>query len=136
MSSYLDAGSAGLARIRTTRSARSSSRLPSATDLSMTSDADIAWLLVVAADACLIGHQRTMVFTELGCGEYHLAIERILDSVLSSRMALSVAISDELTRWLDGYVGSYEEPRLRTTLALIRAPQCEPVQSRTQQAKH
>jgi hypothetical protein len=109
--------------------------LPSTADLSMTSDAKMAWLLVVAADGCLTGHQRTVAFIELGCGEYHLAIDRILNSAVSSWMTLSVAILNELTRWLDGYVGSLEEPRLRATLAVIRARLCEPVPLPTQQAK-
>jgi hypothetical protein len=88
-------------------------------DLSMTSDANMAWLLAIAADVCLTGHERTMTFVELGCGENHLAVERILNAVMSSRMTLPVAIFDRLTRWLDGYVGSPEEPRLRTMLAQI-----------------
>jgi peptide-methionine (R)-S-oxide reductase len=113
-------------------SAGSSSQAPSAAALSMTSDANMAWFLAVAADVCLTGHQRTMTFVELGCGEYHLAIERILNAVMSSRMTLSVAIFDRLTRWLDGYAGSLEEPRLRTMLAQIRTRQCEPVPLRTQ----
>ena len=96
-------------------------------DLSMTSDANMAWLLAIAADVCLKGHQRTMTFVELGCGEHHLAIERILNAVKSSRMTLPVAIFDRLTRWLDGYVGCPEEPRLRTMLAEIRAQQLQPV---------
>jgi hypothetical protein len=95
----------------------------------------MAWFLAVAADVCLTGHQRTMTFVELGCGEYHLAIERILNAVMSSRMTLSVAIFDRLTRWLDGYAGSFEEPRLRTMLAQIRTRQCEPVPLRTQPAQ-
>jgi hypothetical protein len=135
MGSDLKAGSSGLDRIPTTRSACSSSWAASTADLSMTSDANMAWLLAVAADVCLTGHQRTMAFIELGCGEYHLAIERILNSVTSSRMTLSVAIFDRLTRWLDAYLGSLEEPRLRTTLAVIRARHCQPVPLRTQQAK-
>ena len=69
-------------------------------------------------DVCLTGHERTMTFVELGCGENHLAIERILNAVMSSRMMLPVAIFDRLTRWLDGYAGSPEEPRLRTMLAI------------------
>ena len=44
----------------------------------------------IAADVCLTGHERTMTFVELGCGEYHLAIERILNAVMSSRMTLPV----------------------------------------------
>ena len=50
-------------------------------------------------------------------------------------MALPVAIIDRLTRWLDGYVGSSEEPRLRTMLAQIQAQQVEPVPLRTQQVR-
>ena len=74
-------------------------------------------------DVCLTGHERTMTFVELGSGENHLAIERILNAVMSSRMTLPVAVFDRLTRWLDGYAGSPEEPRLRTMLAEIRAQQ-------------
>ena len=119
----------------TERSAGSSSQAPSTVDLSMTSDANMAWLLAIAADVCLTGHERTMTFVELGCGENNLAIERILNAVRSSRMALPVAIFDRLTRWLDGYVGSPEEPRLRTMLAEIRAQQFQPDPFRTQQAQ-
>ena len=86
----------------------------------------MAWLLADAADVCLTGHDRTMTFVELGCGENHLAIERILDAVMSSRMTLPVAISDRLTRWLDGYAGSPEDPRLRTMLtATCRAAEAQ-----------
>ena len=101
----------------------------------MTSDANVAWFLAAAADACLTGHQRTMTFVELGSGEYRLAIERILNSIMPSRMTLSVAISNGLTRWLDGYLGSLEEPRLRTMLAQIRAGQCRPIPLRTRPAQ-
>jgi hypothetical protein len=125
---------ATLAPSATARSAGSSSRAPSTGDLSMTSDANMAWLLAIAADVCLTGHERMMTFVELGCGENHLAIERILNAVMLSRMALPVAIFDRLARWLDGYVGSPEEPRLRTMLAEIRAQQFQPVPLRTQQA--
>jgi hypothetical protein len=102
------------------RSAGSSSPVPNRVDLSIISDANMAWLLADAADACLTGQERTMTFVELGCGESHLAIERILNAVISSRMMLRVAILDRLTGWLDGYAGSPEEPRLRTMLAEIR----------------
>jgi len=98
----------------------------------MTSDANMAWLLAIAADVCLTGHERTMTFVELGCGENHLAIKRILSAVTSRRMTLPVAIFDRLTRWLDGYVGSPEEPPLRTMLSEIRAQQFQPVPLRTQ----
>src|SRR5262245_5576671 len=119
-------------RMPTAISAGSSSRAPSTGDLSTTSDADMAWLLAIAADVCLTGHERTMTFVELGCGENHLAIERVLNAVVSCRMTLPVAIFDRLTRWLDRYVGSPEEPRLRRMLSEIRAQQFQPVPLRTQ----
>jgi hypothetical protein len=103
--------------------------------LSIISDANMAWLLADAANVCLTGHERTMTFVELGCGENHLAIVRILNAVTSSRMALPVAIFDGLTRWLDAYAGSPEEPQLRTMLAEVRAQQFEPVPLHTQQAQ-
>jgi len=104
----------------------SSSLAPTTFDLSVTSDANMAWILADAADVCLTGHERTMTFVELGCGEYHLAIERILNAVLSHRMMLPTAIFNWLARWLDGYAGSPEEPQLRTMLAEVRAHQFEP----------
>jgi hypothetical protein len=122
-------------RLPTASPAGWSSGAPSTADSSVTSDANVAWFLAVAADVCLTGPQRTVTFVELGCGEYHLAIERILNAVVSSRMTLSVAIFDRLTRWLDGYLGSLEEPSLRTMLGGIRARQCQPVRLRTQRAQ-
>jgi hypothetical protein len=112
-----------------TSSARTTFGLPAI------ADANMAWLLVDAADVCLTGHERTMTYVELGCGEHHLAIERILDAVMSSRMMLPAAIFDRLTCWLDGYAGSPEEPRLRKMLAEIRTQQFEPVPLRTQQSE-
>src|SRR3954471_5247412 len=117
------------------RSAGSSSRAQTTVDLSIISDANMAWLLADAADVCLTGYERTMTFVELGSGENHLAIERILNAVMSSQTALPVAVFDRLPRWLDGYAGSPKEPQLRTTLAEIRAQQFEPVPLRTQQAQ-
>jgi hypothetical protein len=132
MGSDLTAGSPAPDRVSTAPSAGSSSQAPTTAASSITSDANMAWFLAVAADVCLTGYQRSMTFVELGCGEYHLAIERILNVVMAARMTLSVATCDRLTGWLDGYAGSLEEPRLRTMLARIRTRQCQPVPLRTQ----
>ena len=126
---------ATLARSAKVRSAGSSSLALTTVDLSIISDANVAWMLADAANVCLTGHERTMTFVELGCGENHLAIERILKAVVSSRMTLPVAIFDRVTRWLSGYAGSPEEPQLNTMLAEIRAQQFEPVPLRTQQVQ-
>jgi hypothetical protein len=125
---------ATLAPSATQRSAGVSSLAPTTVDVLTISDADMAWMLADAANACLMGHERTMTFVELGCGEHHLAIERILNAVVSTRVALPLAIFDRLTRWLDGYVGSPEEPHLRSLAADVRAQQVEPVPLRAQQA--
>lgn len=111
------------------RSAGSSSPVSTAADLSVLSDANVAWMLVDAANVCLKGHERTMAFVELGCGEHHRAIERILDAVMSNRMMLPVAIFDRLTSWLDGYAGSPEESELRTMLAQVRPQPFAPAPS-------
>jgi hypothetical protein len=117
------------------RSAGSSSPSPTTVDLPIISDANMAWLLVDAADVCLTGYQRTMTFVELGSGENHLAIGRILNAVMSSRTTLSAALFDRLAHWLAGYAGSPEEPQLRAMLAEIRAQQFEPIPLRSKQAE-
>ena len=66
MGSDLSAGSLAPDRIPAAMSASPTSRAPSTADASMTSDADMAWFLAVAADVCLTGPQRTMTFVELG----------------------------------------------------------------------
>ncbi|MDP7733094.1 tryptophanase [Mycobacterium sp. TY813] len=87
----------------------------------MDSDAGMAWLLADAAEPCLTGDQRTMVFVELGGGENHLAIERILRVVVADGFPLSIAVLAALTEWLDLYVGSPEERLLRGLVSQVRA---------------
>jgi hypothetical protein len=89
------------------------------------SDHDMAWLLVDAAPSCLTGYERTKVFVELGCGKGYLAITRILSAILFNQMSLPVTVLSRLARWLNGYAGSPEEPRLRMMLAVIRLQQYE-----------
>lgn len=81
----------------------------------------MAWLLVDAADPALIGNERTLVFLELGCGENHLAIQRILAVMVDNRLPLPAALLTMLNTWLDHYVGSPEEPGLRALIANIRS---------------
>ena len=101
-------------------------------------DADMAWLLAVAADASLTGHERMLTFVELGCGEHHLAINRILDAVQAKQQALPPAIFDRLGHWLDGYLGSPDEPQLRAKIAdlLARQRQSVPQQGRPAFVRH
>jgi hypothetical protein len=98
----------------------------STVQLPIFSDADVAWWLAEAADEVLIGHQRTMTFVELGCGEYFLAIARIVEAASSSSTTFPVAIFDRLDGWLAGYAGSPDEPHLRGRLARLRQRQFQP----------
>jgi hypothetical protein len=95
----------------------------------------MAWMLADAADVCLTGYERITTFVELGSGEHRLAIRRILNVVMSTRMTLPATVFDRLTRWLDGYAGSPEEPQLRTMLTEIRAQQFALISVRFQQAE-
>ena len=97
-------------------------------ECSPTPTADMAWFLAIAVDGHLTGHERIMTFVELGCGEYLLAVERILLTVRSTRMVLPKSISDRVAQWLDVYVGPPEEPRLRAVLADVLAQQQPRVQ--------
>jgi hypothetical protein len=85
----------------------------------MTSDSTVAWLLIDAAAPCLTADQRTIVFVELGCGEHHRAIERVLAAAGEVRFPVPAAVLATLATWLDLYTGSPEEQRLRALLTAI-----------------
>jgi hypothetical protein len=64
-----------------------------------------------------------MIFVQLGCGENHLAAERILAVVVREGFPLPaglLGLLTTLTTWLDLYVGTREERRLRALIARIR----------------
>jgi hypothetical protein len=86
----------------------------------MTSDASVAWQLADAASPCLTGDERTMIFVQLGCGENHLAAERILAVVVREGFPLPAPLLTMLITWLDLYVGTREERRLRALVARVR----------------
>jgi hypothetical protein len=86
----------------------------------MTSDASVAWQLADSASPCLTGNERAMIFVQLGCGENHLAAERILAVVVREDFPLPAALLTTLTTWLDLYLGTREERRLRALTARVR----------------
>jgi hypothetical protein len=85
----------------------------------MTSDASVAWQLADAASPCLVGDERAMIFVQLGCGEDHLAAERILAVVVREGFPLPAALLATLTTWLELYAGTREERRLRALIARV-----------------
>ena len=86
----------------------------------MTSDARVVWQLADAASPCLTSDERIMVFVQLGCGDNHLAAERILAAVVREGFPLPAALLTTLTAWLDLYVGTREERTLRALIARLR----------------
>jgi hypothetical protein len=94
----------------------------------------VAWSLADATQVWLTDHDRTMMFVELGCGEHHLAIERILSAVMSNGMTLPETTLESLTRWLDGYANGLEESGLRTMVTAARSHRFEPVPLRIERA--
>jgi hypothetical protein len=86
----------------------------------MNSDARVVWQLADASSPCLTGDERTMIFVELGCGENHLAAERILAVVERECFPPPAALLATLTTWLDRYVGTPEERTLRALIARLR----------------
>ena len=86
----------------------------------MTSDARVVWQLADAASPCLTGDERTIIFVQLGCGENHLAAERILAAVVREGFPLPAALLTTLSTWLDLYVGTREERTLRALIARLR----------------
>jgi hypothetical protein len=86
----------------------------------MISDASVAWQLADAAAPCLTGDERTMIFVQLGCGENQLVAERILAVVVREGFPLPAALLTALTTWLDLYVGTREERRLRALIGRVR----------------
>lgn len=109
----------------TLRSASRGSPQPtkSAADPLIISDADMAWALADSAGSCLTEHERTMTFVELGCGEEHLAIARVLAAVASSRMALPEAVLAPLADWLHSYADNPAQTKLHKALAEISRQQ-------------
>ena len=80
-------------------------------------DAAVAWLLAEVAAPHLTGEDRSMAFVELGCGEAHLAIERMLTRITECHLALPAKLQTTLATWLDCYADSPDEETLRTLIA-------------------
>ncbi len=91
----------------------------------MTQDADVTWQLADAASPCLTGYERTVTFVELGCGENHLAAERILAVVVGQGFPLPAALLKTLTTWLDRHVGMERACRLKALLDRVTPGICE-----------
>jgi hypothetical protein len=89
----------------------------------------VTWQPADPASPCLIG--RTITFVELGCGENHLAAERILAAVVGQGFPLPAALLKTLTIWLDRRVGMERACRLKALLDRVPTGICEAAVSAT-----
>ena len=76
----------------------------------------IAWALADAAAVDLPDPVRADVFVSLGSGDYLDSIANLLGALVTGGRSLTPAMIDITHRWLDGYDGSDDGPRLRQLL--------------------
>ena len=86
----------------------------------------IAWALADAAAVVLPDPVRAEVFVCLGSGDYLDSIATLLGALVAGGQSLTPAMIDITHRWLDGYDGSRDGPRLRQLLH-----RCDPRTQRT-----
>lgn len=79
-------------------------------------DGEIAWRIAAEVTDRLSHREKSAVYLTLGCGENHQAIVQILTIARRDGIVLSEGIWDQLSRWLEGYAGTADEPALRDLL--------------------
>jgi hypothetical protein len=82
----------------------------------MTSQAEtnLAWDLIEVAGPHLDPIRRAAVCTKIGAGDTHSALSEMLRSSEAAGIRFPAALTGRLAAWLDCYVGSDDEPGLRT----------------------
>jgi hypothetical protein len=86
----------------------------------MISEHDLAWVLATVADPCLSTAERHDVYIAITVGETFSAICALTATVVREDLALPTDVVTDFARWLNGYVGNDEEPRLRALLARVK----------------
>lgn len=79
-------------------------------------EADLAWQVATEITPHLTRDEKSAVYLTIGCDDNFEAIVDMLALAQSSRILLSHNTLGSVTRWLDGYIGSAEEPVIRKLL--------------------
>jgi hypothetical protein len=79
----------------------------------MTSQFELAWALAKAEAPRLRRADRNRIYAEIGAGETYSAIVRLLTTAARGSLPLPLELIGEIRRWLFGYIGTPDEPRLR-----------------------
>lgn len=82
-------------------------------------EADLAWQVAAEITTHLTRDEKSAVYLTIGCDDILKAIVDMLTLAQNSRISLSNKTLGSITRWLDGYIGSAEEPVIRKLLTQI-----------------
>ena len=82
----------------------------------MARDDDLAWSLADHIVGQLSPAEMSAIYVELGCGNCWEAITQMIKAILREGVFLPPTLMNEITGWLDGYVGHVDEPTTRKLL--------------------
>lgn len=79
-----------------------------------------AWALIDAAASFLSSASRSWLCVKIGAGEQRQAIVELLAGFVTNGTELPPALAPSLWAWINGFLGSASEPRLRDLASRIR----------------
>jgi hypothetical protein len=85
-----------------------------------TSESDLAWDLASALESVLTAADRTLIFAKIGAGEVFGAIGDLLVAAQNLSPTFPPELLLRASTWLDAYIGSDDETRLRELLERLR----------------
>ena len=85
------------------------------------SESDLAWELASAVESVLTAADRSLIFAKIGAGEAFTAIGDLLVAAQHLGANLPQDLLLKASTWLDAYVGSDDEARLRALLGRLGA---------------
>lgn len=85
----------------------------------LSNEADLAWQVAAEITPHLTRDEKSAVYPTIGCDDILKAIVDMLALAQNSRISLSNNTFGSIMRWLDGYIGSAEEPVIRKLLNQI-----------------
>jgi hypothetical protein len=82
-------------------------------------ESDLAWELVDAVGPLMPDDERAEVYAMIGGGNFYSAIQALLETIVSTNVAISPELAANLTHWLAPYTHDEGAPRLRQLLDTI-----------------
>jgi hypothetical protein len=82
---------------------------------------ELAWALARAESPGLKRADRNLIYAEIGSGETYSAIVRLLINAVRRGLPLPTDVVSDARRWVSGYLGTPDEPRLRRLLEDVQS---------------